>query len=130
MSNIRKKWLKENPDKKIWVNEKKSVPCELLKSRLKDAGIEFQEEYQPLLYKDRFFAIDIFIPQIRLGLEVNGNFHYENDGITLTAYHQNRHDLITSEGIELLEIKYYKVFSETFIEGLVKDILNRLALQL
>ena len=61
LSEIRKKYLNENPDKHPWKKSDKfkSVPCEKFKNILKQHGLTFVEEYQPL--SNRFFSIDISI---------------------------------------------------------------------
>lgn len=109
------KFLTENPDKHPWKNKQKHVskPCEDLKNILLHHDIQFIEEYQPLI--DRFFSIDIFIPNKNIGIEVNGNQHYQSNG-QLKKYYLDRHDLIESAGIELLEIPYMKVYDTEYID--------------
>lgn len=109
ISEGRKKYLKENPDKHPWKRSDKfkSEPCEYLKDRIRNEGIDFVEEFQPL--EDRFFSIDIFFPSKGIGIEVNGNQHYNRDG-TLKKYYQERHDLIESSGIKLIEIPHLNVY--------------------
>lgn len=102
ISVARKKYLFENPDKHPWKKKDKfiSEPCEKLKERLLNENILFEEEFQPL--EDRFFSIDIFIPSKNIGIEVNGNQHYNKDG-SLRTYYQKRHDLIEESGIRLID---------------------------
>lgn len=59
LSEIRKKWLQDNPTLHPWKRNDKfrSVPCEILKTRLRESGLQFEEEYTPL--QNRFFAVDI-----------------------------------------------------------------------
>lgn len=123
ISEGRKKYLAANPDKHGWSNSKyhRSIPCELLKSKLIEAQIEFIEEFKPLLDQGRFFSIDIYFPKWKIGWEVNGCQHYEADG-SLKPYYQNRNDLIQKSGIRLLEIRYHKVFSESYVEKLIESI--------
>lgn len=123
ISEGRKKYLAENPDKHGWSNSNHhySVPCELLKSKLKDSGVSFIEEFQPLREQGRYFSIDIYFPDLKIGWEVNGNQHYESDG-SLKPYYQNRHELIEAVGIKLIEIKYHKVFSESFVLELIDSL--------
>lgn len=120
VSNSRKKWLAENPDKHPWKRNSKftSVPCENLKKILNRENIIFVEEYNPL--KDRAFAIDIAFPDIKLGIEVNGNQHYTNDG-TLKKYYQERHDLIVSNGWTLIELHYTDCFIPDRIMKILKN---------
>jgi len=118
MSEKRKLWLKNNPDKHPWkkCNKFLSKPCETLKEKLKINNINFEEEFSPL--PDRFFSIDIFIPSKNIGLEVNGNQHYKKDG-SLKEYYQERHNIIENNGIKLLEIHYLMVYDNIFINDLV-----------
>jgi very-short-patch-repair endonuclease len=105
LSKKRIKYLKENPDKHPWRNKNKqiSVPCEKVKKFLSERNIKFIEEYQPL--KNRFFSIDIAFPDIKLGIEINGNQHYNRDG-TLKEYYQKRHNLLLENGWNILELHY------------------------
>lgn len=122
----RKQWLADNPDKHCWITSTgpahRSVPCELLKSRLQEEGISFEEEFQPMLGDGRFFSIDIYFPQWSLGIEVNGRQHYNTDADSLKEYYQKRHDLIESKGIRLIELKYHKVFCKQFLDEFIESL--------
>lgn len=119
ISNKRKQYLKENPDKHPWKrNDKyKSEPCEKLKQILKEKHLNFIEEWQPL--EDRFYSIDIAFPDLKIGIEVNGNQHYNNDG-TLKSYYQERHDAIVNNGWKLIELHYSTCYNEKILD----DVLN------
>lgn len=106
-SDGRKKFLKDNPDKHPWKNnfKFKSKPCELLKSYLEYKNIRYVPEYNCYDICNRNFSIDIAFPDIKIGIEVNGNQHYNPDG-TLSDYYKERHNLIESAGWKLLEIHY------------------------
>ena len=106
----RKKFLAENPDKHPWKdkNKFKSVPCLKVKEFLKDNGIVFIEEFCPM--PDRAFSIDIAFPDIKLGIEINGNQHYLSDGI-LAPYYKDRHDIIIASGWNLIELHYSCVYN-------------------
>lgn len=120
ISNARKKWILENPEKHPWKrNDKfKSKPCEHLKEILIDLGISFIEEYQPI--KDRGFSIDIAIPDKMIAIEVNGNQHYSDPKLgILNNYYKERHDLISNAGWKIHEIHYANVYNETFVEKLI-----------
>jgi len=121
ISEKRKKWLKNNPEKHPWKNNKKflSKPCEKLKKDLTKYGILFSEEIEPL--EEKFYAIDIAIIEKGIGLEVNGNQHYNNDK-TLKDYYQKRKELIEEKGWKLYDIHYTKVYDNIFITNLVKKI--------
>lgn len=123
ISEKRKAFLEQHPDEHPWRKHKNekfiSKPCEYLKTQLRNKGIEFKEEVIiPEL--DRNFSIDIFIPKIKLGIEVNGNQHYDNTG-NLTKYYQERHDLIESTGIKLLELHYANCYKDETIELLWRN---------
>jgi very-short-patch-repair endonuclease len=121
ISESRKLYLKENPDKHPWKNNKKfiSAPCEIFKEYLRSRQIEFEEEYQAL--SDRFFSIDIAFPSLKIGIEINGEQHYNRDG-TLKEYYRNRHDLIESYGWKLHEIHYSICYKKDEIERIINSI--------
>jgi hypothetical protein len=126
ISEARKKWLKENPDKHNWSFKTKhhsSIPCENFKKFLKKQNIEFAEEHKPLLHKNRFFSIDVAFPDKKIGIEINGNQHYDING-KLKPYYQNRHDLIVADGWILYEIPYRAFFSEENMKSVLDKILN------
>lgn len=118
VSEKRKKYLKENPEKHPWKNESKRIskPCEKVKEYLNLKNINYVEEWQPI--ENRFFSIDIAFPDIKLGIEVNGNQHYNSDG-TLKEYYQKRHDLIEKEGWKLIELHYSLCFDFNLIEKIL-----------
>ena len=123
ISNKRKEYLKNNPDKHPWKNSTKvSKPCENFKSFLRSKGVEFEEEFQPL--EDRYFSIDIAFTKAKIGIEINGNQHYEKDLKTLKPYYQERHDLITSNGWILLELHYSKFFKEEQMQLVLENIIR------
>lgn len=123
LSEKRKKWLKDHPELHPWKNNKKFIsrPCEQLKDILQKNNILFEKEFTPI--EDRFFSIDIFIPSKNIGLEINGNQHYTQDG-NLKEYYQNRHNLIEKYGIKLIEIHYAMIYNNNFIIDLLEFIKN------
>lgn len=96
-----------------------SKPCENFKDIMTKEGYSFVEEYQPL-YPNRFFAIDIAIPDKKIGIEINGTQHYENG--KLKKYYQDRHDLICEKGWILHEIPYNLAWNRDFVLEFLKDI--------
>ena len=126
LSVARKNWLLNNKDKHVWKRNNKfvSIPCENVKKFLRDNNISFVEEYQPL---DNYnFAIDIAFPNKRIGIEINGNQHYDKDGL-LTKYYKFRHDTIEQAGWKLYEIHYSNCFdfNNSFYSSLLAlDILD------
>ena len=121
ISEARKKWLAENKDKHVWRRNSKfvSVPCERLKSFLREKHIEFVEEYEP--FEDFSFCIDIAWPDIKVGIEVNGNQHYNKNG-ELKKYYADRHALFESRGWKIFEIHYTKCYNINITD--IKDILK------
>lgn len=121
ISKNRKKYLQEHKDEHVWKRNDKfiSVPCEYLKDELRKKNIKFVEEFSP--FDDYNYSVDIAWPNEKIGIEVNGNQHYNNDG-TLTEYYQKRHNIFEERGWKLYEIHYtkcYKLTIETF-----EDIIN------
>lgn len=109
ISEKRKQWLKNNKDKHSWCKHNKfvSVPCEYVKKFLDIHNISYVAEFQPL--SNRYFSIDIAFPNKKIGIEINGNQHYDTDG-NLAEYYKSRHELIESAGWKLYEIHYSKCF--------------------
>ncbi len=124
ISNKRKEYLEKNPDKHPWKRNSKfkSIPCEILKSFLDNEKINFIAEYQPLFPK-RFFSIDIAFPDKKIGIEINGNQHYQRDG-KLKEYYQRRHELIEKEGWKIYQFHYSAVYNNSIFLSL-RDILNK-----
>jgi hypothetical protein len=110
ISDGRKKWLKENPDKHPWRshNKFKSTPCEKAKEFLRSLGISFIEEYDPQI-EGRNFSIDIALPDKMIALEINGNQHYERTG-ELKPYYKERGKLLEDKGWIVYEIHYSACF--------------------
>lgn len=110
LSQKRKEWLKNNPDKHPWRNKDKfqSKPCEKVKEYLRVNDISFISEYNPNI-PERFFSIDIAIPDKMIAIEINGNQHYTREG-NLKPYYQERHDLLESNGWKVFEIHYSHCF--------------------
>lgn len=122
ISEKRKEWMKNNPERHPWRNKNrlKSEPCEKVKEFLKSLGVQFIEEFQPEI-EDRFFSIDIALPDKMIALEINGNQHYERDG-RLKQYYQERHDLLEAAGWNVFEIHYSACFKIEQWASFVKQI--------
>lgn len=128
LSISRKKWLEDNPEKHVWKRSDKfkSKPCEHLKDILNDNGFDFIPEYTALNGKS--YSIDIAFPNIKIGIEVNGNQHYNNDK-TLKDYYLDRKKKIEKEGWVLYDVHYSKVYDDLFVKSLIdglkqKDLKN------
>lgn len=117
--DARIRYLRENPEKHPWKqkNKKKSVPCELLKKILTKNELVFQPEYTPI-ESDRFYSIDIAFIKNKIGIEVNGNQHYNKDG-TLKKYYLDRNNHFKSLGWVIIEVQYLKVYNDKIINDLI-----------
>jgi hypothetical protein len=114
ISEKRKKFLADNPEKHPWKKPDKftSVPCQNVKKYLDDKGTKYVDELTPL--PDRAFSIDIAFPHIMVGIEINGNQHYERTG-ELKPYYRERHELIEAAGWTLIEVHYSQCFNDVTI---------------
>lgn len=114
LSEKRKKFLADNPEKHPWKKSDKftSIPCHNVKQYLDDKSIKYVDELTPL--PDRAFSIDIAFPHIMIGIEINGNQHYERTG-ELKPYYQERHELIEAAGWTLIEVHYSQCFNDATI---------------
>lgn len=123
LSNLKKEYLRKNPDKHNWKSSEKfkSIPCEKFKKVIDEMGINYIPEMN--ISSDRHFSIDIAMPEYKIGIEINGNQHYNPDG-TLKDYYQKRHDYIKSIGWTLFEIHYSECFSSDNIKKLVNNIIS------
>lgn len=123
ISEARKEYLRKNPDKHPWKrNDKfKSKPCEILKIKLKENNINYIEEYEPS--NKRFYSIDIAFPDKKIGIEVNGNQHYNRDG-KLKKYYQERNDFLINIGWKIYDIHYSVIYSENIINDFIMKFKN------
>lgn len=110
ISAKRKQWLEMNPDLHPWkkLNKFKSKPCENVKKFLLENNIEFLPEY-PCGIPERYFSIDIALPDKKIAIEINGRQHYDEYG-NLKPYYQERHDLLISSSWQVFEIYYTHCF--------------------
>ncbi len=125
LSEIRKKYLAEHPEAHNWKDSSKfiSKPCEYVKNFLRSQNINFIEEYKAL--DDYNYSIDIAFPDVKIGIEINGDQHYNRDG-SLAEYYQVRHDRLTAAGWKIFEILHTKCYSlKTFNEILSLDIYDK-----
>lgn len=115
-----KEYLKNNPNKIRWIKNE-SAPSLKFKEILKSNNISFVEEYKPL--EERYFNIDIAFINEKIGIEINGEQHYERDK-SLKKYYKDRHDLIEKNGWKLYEIHCSLVYKKDFIENFIKNLKN------
>lgn len=126
ISEKRKDFLKQHPEKHVWKRKDKfkSQPCEHLKQFLLKNQIEFAEEYTDEIWEHNF-SIDIaFIPE-KIGIEVNGNQHYNSDG-QLKDYYLNREKYLQQCGWSIIEVPYFMVWNQSFLQKILETIKNNL----
>ena len=126
ISDAMKKWLAENPDKHPWQNKSfvhSSIPCEKFKSFLKEQGIDFIDEFMPLIHIGRFFRIDIAFPDKKIAIEVNGNQHYESNG-ELKSYYKNRQSLLEEHGWIVYQVHHTCCFNSDKLSEFMELIKN------
>lgn len=117
-------FYKAHPEKHHWKRHDKfkSIPCEKLKAWMTSKDVVFISEYSiPDL--TRSFSIDIAFPDKMVGIEINGNQHYNPDG-SLKPYYQIRHNLIEAAGWKLYELHYSVCFHLDEFEALLPTIMN------
>lgn len=103
-----------------------SIPCKNVKMFLRNNGIDFIEEFNPNV-KDRYFHIDIALPDKMIGIEINGSYHYKNRNCSeFTEYHLNRKSLIEQLGWKIIDIPTNLCFSfdKDYWLFLIKEIKN------
>lgn len=135
ISKLRTEWLINNPDKHVWKRNTKfiSQPCEHLKTIFEENNIKFLPEfpyneeefvkYSNLFTKYRNYSIDISFPEKRIGVEINGNQHYNSDK-TLKPHYQEKHDYFIKNDWKIYEIYYLKVYDSDFVSNLIEIIKN------
>lgn len=125
-SVLQRNYLTNNPDKHPWRKHSKyvSVPCEHFKSILRNRGIKFEEEFQPGQGKN--YSIDITIGNV--GIEINGNQHYQKDG-SLKPYYKERQDFLESIGWTIINVPYKKVYDKTFVDNLVSKVVPKVGVE-
>lgn len=124
ISERRKQFLKEHPEEHPWKRNTKfkSEPCEHLKTILKEKGFDFIEEYTDTRWEHNY-SLDIAFLEKKIAIEINGNQHY-NSNWELNEYYQKRHDYLTSNGWNVLEIHYTWCYVENKIKEICEAIEN------
>lgn len=127
LSNKMKSYLKSHPEKHVWKrkNKFKSTPCEYLKKFLCEKGILFAEEYTDEIW-EHSYSIDIAFISEKIGIEVNGNQHYDKNG-KLTDYYLRREEYLKQHGWKIIEIPYFMVWNESFLKKIFDVIKNQLS---
>jgi len=125
MSILKKEYYKNNPDKHHWKSTNRSIskPCENFKRVIEESNLFYIPEMT--ISDERFFSIDISLPQYKIGIEINGNQHYESNGC-LKEYYQKRHDYIVSLGWNLYELHYSLCFNDDVIKSILNNIISNI----
>lgn len=125
MSVIKKEYYKNNPDKHHWKSSNRSIskPCENFKRVIEETKLLYIPEMT--ISNERFFSIDIALPHYKIGIEINGNQHYESNGC-LKEYYQKRHDYIISLGWKLYELHYSLCFNDDVIKSILNKIISNI----
>lgn len=122
ISEGRKKFLKENPDKHPWKYKSKFVskPCEDFKDFLKTHNYKFEEEAS--VVPNRNYSVDICFPDLMLIFEINGNQHYDMKTMELKSYYQERHNAMESLGWTVIEIPFNQAYNKDFRMGVCRQL--------
>ena len=129
MKEIKKRYSQDE-EKNFWKRKNKfvSTPCEYFKKYLEKNSVFFYSEYKNYMEWNRNFSIDIAFPNEKIGIEINGNQHYNRDG-SLKEYYQKRHDLLKSFGWEIIEIPYLMVYNDEFKKNILLKIKEKVNLK-
>lgn len=121
LSQIRKKYLSQNPQNHVWKKNTKfiSPPCEYLKQFLTSNNICFIPQYNNYDQWKHNYSIDIAFPNQKIGIQINGEMHYQRNG-QLKKYYQKRHQIIESFGWKIYQFHYSLVYKEFFKQNILK----------
>lgn len=80
ISKSRSEYLINHPAEHPWKRNTKfkSIPCEKFKDDLRKFGYVFEEEYTDKQWSHNY-SIDIAFPEKKIGIEINGQQHYDKD---------------------------------------------------
>ena len=149
--NLKKYILDNFPDKKITLNELAdllNLAATHISNLINNFGLRNYIKYWPTQSKEEIYLeeylnsiydkeilysnwdilkdkeIDIYIPNLKLGFEYNGNYWHSNEYLTVT-YHQEKTLECNKKGIKLFHIFGYELdLKENIIKSLIKSKLN------
>lgn len=124
ISKGRSAYLSANPDKHPWRTNNKfiSKPCEHLKKYFIEHNILFVSEYNT--FENLNYSIDIALPDKKIGLEINGNQHYTNEG-QLKEYYIKRENELRKLGWNIIQIHYLLCYDINVKNELINIIKNK-----
>ena len=105
-------------------------PMLFIENILKKNNVDYKKNVRNIIYP---YEIDLLIPSLKLGIEVNGNYwHSEESGGRDKMYHKNKSILCHQKGIKLIHILEDEIYhSPNLVEniiikniGLTKNIIN------
>lgn len=114
------KWTSENREKFLKYSSGQSEPCEFFKELLRKNNIDFIEEYIPY-WEERGYRLDIAFPDEKIGIEINGTQHYDEDG-NLNKSTLDKQVFFEERGWKIIQIYYKDVYKENpkCLEDLLK----------
>lgn len=120
LSDIRKKFLSENPDKVPYLlnhSSKKSYPEEYFSKLFKIVGIDVVEKHRVWLYE-----LDFSIPQRKIDIEIDGEQHYSDEKIIESD--KRRNNYLEKRGWSIIRIRWseYQRLSENMKNKFIKQL--------
>ncbi len=97
-------WKDNHQEEFLQYSKSKSKCCENFKQYLRNNNIDFVEEYIP--YPDeRLYSLDISFPDEKIGIEINGSQHYDNEG-NLNKSTLDKQKFFENHGWKIIQIYY------------------------
>jgi len=112
ISEIRKKYLQENPDKvpyKLNHSSKESYPEKYFTEVFKNEGIEVVKSFYIGLYE-----LDFCIPNKKIDIEIDGNQHYYDEKIVESDKRRNK--FLEDEGWDIIRVNWSEYQKLSFEE--------------
>lgn len=112
ISEIRKKYLQENPDKvpyKLNHSSKESYPEKYFTEVFKNEGIEVVKSFYIGLYE-----LDFCIPNKKIDIEIDGNQHYYDEKIVESDKRRNK--FLEDNGWDIIRVNWSEYQSLSFKE--------------
>ncbi len=97
-------WKNNHQEEFLQYSRSKSKCCENFKQYLKNNNIDFVEEYIPYP-NERLYSLDISFPDEKIGIEINGSQHYDNEG-NLNQATLDKQNFFEDHGWKIIQIYY------------------------